>query len=351
MLGNLEKKRDYLNEIFHHLQDGIIIMNEKRDILLMNPSAEKLTGWQVGENVPFCTFCQTRKLSGDENRCYLVSRQEVPFFLSQMPVYKGRTLDVEMSTAVMFEDEHTHEQEILLVLRDQTLKRKEEEARLSKMMIKKLIEAKETEHHRLAQELHDGVGQSLYSVSVALQAIEPHIGNERLQEYFSEAKYELDKVINDVKRYSQRLRPRSLDQLGLVATIEEMIGFFEQSFPNVNIVLQTNVYGRLQAVQEINLYRIVQEALQNVMKYADATRVFIELILENNHITLQIIDDGKGFDSTKIRDGLGLKHMEERANQMAGHFSIRSEIGEGTEVFVTIPYEKDEVNAESDVSR
>ena len=337
MLKRFNRHDPYFN-IFHHLQDGIIIMNQHRKILLMNPSAKKLTGWKKGEHVPYCTYCQSRKLKEGEERCYLISTNEVPYFLSQMPTYEGsKKIEVEMSTALILNDEYSGDQEILLVLRDQSLKKKEEEARLTKLMLKKLIEAQEREHKRLAQELHDGVGQSLYSISLTLEAIEAHISNNKLQQYIHDAQKELERVITDVKTYSYQLRPQSLDQLGLIPTIEGLLRSWEKNLPRIKMRFKTNISTRLNPTIEVNIYRVIQEAIHNAVKYAKCQLIEIKLMLEKDRIFLTIVDDGVGFDTEKTNHGLGIKHMEERINQMNGTFWLKSNIGEGTLIHAKIP--------------
>nr|WP_131924613.1 histidine kinase [Hazenella coriacea] len=335
------EQTDYMIQVFNSLQDGIIIMNQNREILVMNPSAVKMTGWLVGEPVPYCTFCQKREVKKGENRCYLVAQEEVPYFLSQMPVYQGRKLEVEMSTAVIFHDPKTDEKEILLVLRDQTLKKKEEEARLSKMIIQKLIEAQENEHKRLAQELHDGVSQSLYSISIAMDAIDAHIDRPELKQYISEVKNELDHVITDVKAYSHQLRPQILDQLGLVAAIEGMVRSYQQIVPQVQFHFQADLEERLPSLTEINLFRVTQEALHNIMKYAQADQVCISLIKYRDGLYQQIKDNGMGFDPNQVKEGLGLKHMEERIDQLNGSIHIQSS-PQGTTIYVWVPVTKED---------
>ncbi len=102
-----------------------------------------------------------REKKQGEPTCYLIANNEVPSFLSEMPTYHGKKIDVEMSTAAIYADENTGEKEYLLVLRDQETFKKAQEAAINKKMIRALIEAQESEHKRLAQELHDGVGQSI----------------------------------------------------------------------------------------------------------------------------------------------------------------------------------------------
>lgn len=204
-------------------------------------------------------------------------------------------------------------------------------------MIRALIEAKESEHKRLAQELHDGVGQSLFSVSVALQAIESFVqDNAQLNEYISEVRAELQRVMNDINAYSHQLRPHSLDQLGLEPTIQATIDAIK--IPDLAIQLTTRGLDRCDPAVEINLYRITQEALHNIIKYAKATQVHIHIKKDNTHIYMTIQDNGIGFEREKIQNaGLGLKHMEERVDQLGGTCTIMSKLGQGTCIDIVIP--------------
>lgn len=334
-----KSKEEYFKEIFEVMQDGIIIMKESREIIMMNPAAKRLTGWNVGEYVPYCSYCMTRNSRVGKSSCYLIANQEVPSFLSQMPTYHGKHIDVEMSTAIIYQNEQTGENEYLLVLRDYAVMQQAQEVALKKKMIHALIEAKESEHKRLAQELHDGVGQSLYTVSLALQAIETYVEkNEKLLHYIAEVRKELQKVMDDVNTYSHNLRPHSLDQLGLKAALQNLIEKIYKNCPNLTIELVTQGLDRCDPVIEINLYRVAQEALHNIIKYAHASYVKIHIIKNNTHILMTIEDDGIGFDRNKIRnEGLGLKHMEERVDILNGTCIIQSEVNKGTIIDITIP--------------
>ncbi|MBB5172608.1 histidine kinase [Texcoconibacillus texcoconensis] len=331
----------YLRQIFENIQDGVLIMDHERNILMMNPAARDLTGWRLFDQVPYCKFCQERKVEPGENRCYLIEQEKVPYFKSQMPTYLGVKLEVEMSTALIYEDNESRSKEYLLVLRDQRQKKREEEIRLSKWMIQKLIEAKETEHQRLAQELHDGVGQSLYSISVALQAVESFVEDERVNQYVHEVRNELNRVMADVKAYSSQLRPKSLDRLGLVAAVEDLIETMKKNHPQTTFTFHSNIFSRLPADVEINLYRVIQEALHNTSKYAKATSVKVLLEERCDGLFLNIYDNGIGFNRNEYEHkGLGMKHMEERVDQIGGVFRLESAPGNGTSVFIHTPLEE-----------
>ena len=330
---------EYLQQIYEHIQDGIIIMKENREIVMMNPAAQILTGWHDGDFAPHCTYCMVREKKQGEPTCYLIANNEVPSFLSEMPTYHGKKIDVEMSTAAIYADEHTGEKEYLLVLRNQETFKKAQEAAINKKMIRALIEAQESEHKRLAQELHDGVGQSLFSLSIALQAIESIVqDNARLNDYISDVRTELEKVMNDVNAYSHQLRPHSLDQLGLEPTIQAMIESIQKVTPELNIQLTTHGLNRCDPAVEINLYRITQEALHNIVKYAQAMQVQIHIKKDNSNIYMTIQDNGIGFERENIQsEGLGLKHMEERVDQLGGTCVILSHLGRGTCIDIAIP--------------
>jgi len=344
VLEEEQLKNKYLKQIFQYIQDGIIIMNHDREILMMNPSAKRLTGWKIGDRVPYCSFCENRKKSPGEQTCYLIERNEVPYFLSKMPTYHGSKIDVEMSTALIYTDSKTKEQEFLLVLRDQTLQLREEEARVSKFIIKKLIEAKEEEHKRLAQELHDGVGQSLFTISVALQAVEAYVKeHEKLHIYIEEVRNELEKVMNDIKSYSYQLRPHSLDQLGITPTLSTLVDSVQKVHSEISISLDADFRERCHPSVEINIYRVVQEALHNIVKYAKASKVIIRLEKKAEYLTLYIEDNGIGFNLQEVKkEGLGLKHMEERITLLGGNFNIISAHSQGTKIKISVPNWKDD---------
>ncbi|MCC8436382.1 PAS domain-containing sensor histidine kinase [Brevibacillus sp. M2.1A] len=328
----------YLKQIFDHLQDGIILMDQERKIMVMNPSAEKMTGWKRGEKVPFCSYCQNRELEPGEERCYLLAKREVPYFLSAMPTYEGRYVDMEMSTAVIYENGEQNMQDVLLVLKDMTVKKKEEEVRISKQVLQKTLEAQENEHKRLARELHDGVGQSLYSVSVGIQAIQARLNEKgQFRDFMQEIVNELEKAIQDVKLYSLQLRPHSLDQLGLIPTVRHLVSSLNKAHQDVSITFSySNVRDHFQPNLEINLYRVIQESLHNALKYAKATLIEVILYKEDDLLTLLIQDNGIGFVRDQVQVGLGLKHMEERVDQMEGTLQIQSVLHEGTSIKVTV---------------
>lgn len=338
---NIDMESKYLQGIFDHILEGLIVMRANRQIIMINPAAKEMLGLDVGDYVGYCSYCKSRKVPQGEQKCYLIANQEVPTFLSEMPTYQGDAINVEMSTAGVFRNEATGETEYLLVLRNYQLYEDAEKSTNRKEIIRSLIDAKEEEHKRLAQELHDGVGQSLFSLSIALQAIEAFLQdykNDQLNEYIVEVREELQKVMDDVSDYSHRLRPHSLDQLGLGPTIRELTEKIHKQMPHIDIEYRTEGIDRSDPAVEINLYRITQEALHNIIKYAKATKIKIDLLRDATHIYLTIKDNGIGFNRNRIESkGLGLKHMEERVDQLGGTIEFISETNRGTCIDIVIP--------------
>ncbi len=334
----------FSGKIFHHLQDGIIVMDKDRKIIEMNRSARALMGLKVGETVPHCAYCKKRKLKEGEERCYLIANGgEIPYFSSQMQRVGEYLVDVEMSTALIYEDEESGERYYVLVLRDLAWKKREEEMKLSKRMVRYLTEIKEEERKRLSQELHDGVSQSLYSIAIAMDNLMESVQEtEVISEYVQEVRNELSHVISDVKYYSEALRPRVLDQFGVVPAIEMLIQSIQKNIPNLSVTLKANKTERYHPVIEINVYRIIQEALHNMMKYAKAEEVTITFQDDDGFLTVTIHDNGIGFDTKRVTEGLGLLHMQERISHVNGTIHIDSKKDEGTTIRFSVPaYEED----------
>lgn len=336
-----------LDNIFRYIQDGIIVMDETRKIIKINPAAERMGGWHLHEKVPYCEYCQNRTIAHGEERCYLIAtNQSTPYFSSKILTCAGKLIDVEMSNSMIFHEVNTDKKYYLVVLRDQTLKKKEEEARLSKLMVKQLTEAKEAEHKRLSHELHDYVGQSLYSIAIALDNIIAKIDDETLHFYVNEVRNELGKVMADVKAYSHALRPRSLDEFGLISAVDALVQTIKKTLSNISCHFHYNFDERLPPLIEINLYRAIQESLHNIMKYADAKHVLVSIEKKDQDLIVKVSDNGVGFRVSEKKSGLGLLHMKERIFQLQGELQVISAPGKGTKIIMKVPL-KEEVANES----
>lgn len=208
-----------------------------------------------------------------------------------------------------------------------------------------ILQAQEGERRRVARELHDGVSQLLASVRFRLLAVEGWLhdrADDTLRRDVTRAKTYLDAALREVRDISHNLRPRELDDLGLVAAIHSSAKEIA-AHPGLRVECRlARLRRRLPAEVELALYRIFQEALANILKHAKAKRITVELVREEGGVTLRITDDGHGFaaarnGSRSARSSLGLVNMRERAEFISGTLTIKSVPHEGVVIEVWVP--------------
>jgi two-component system, NarL family, sensor histidine kinase DevS len=206
--------------------------------------------------------------------------------------------------------------------------------RVGRRAVRALLDGQETERRRLARELHDEAGQALASILLGLKALERDVGEEPL----AVIRELVDSALGNVRRLTVELRPPALDDFGLGAALERLAGVVgEQSAftIDVNVALPG---GLLPPEHETAIYRIVQEALTNVVKHASAKRVSIIVASSAKTVRAVIEDDGVGFSPGHVREqALGLVGMRERAQLLDGRLEVESAPGAGTTVVVEIP--------------
>ena len=214
--------------------------------------------------------------------------------------------------------------------------------REANIALRHLNEMLEEEAKRIAHALHDEAGQLLASVHLALEEVArelPPPAGDRLQK----VRGLLDQIEMQLRRLSHELRPTILDDLGLFPALE-FLATGISSRTRIPISVEGSSEKRLPQVIETALYRIVQEALTNVTKHAQATRVTVCLQREDQMVRCSIRDDGIGFDpgvvlGPRIERGLGFVGIQERLNSLGGKLQIVSSPGRGTELLITIPLE------------
>lgn len=204
------------------------------------------------------------------------------------------------------------------------------------------IEASERERQRWARELHDDTLQSLGAMRVVLSSAVRTGSPEELRSAVTGAVQQLGDGITALRGLISELRPAALDELGLAAAIE---GLIEQQAAAGELKIDADVLieqrpgepERLDPELESTLYRVVQEALTNVVKHAEAECVRLVLREEGDRIELVVRDDGRGFETGRPSDGFGLLGMVERIELADGELKVRSESGEGTEIRAWVP--------------
>ena len=221
-----------------------------------------------------------------------------------------------------------------------TQRRVSEEGRLK--LLSQLVAAQEQERRRLALDIHDQLGQQLTALRLKLESLKSQPGrSEALLRDLNDLSGIASQLENDVDFLAWELRPVALDDLGLTQALQNYVNQWGQHF---NITAQFHssglADGRPLIEVENNLYRIAQEALNNVAKHSEATRVDVILERRDRHLALIIEDDGRGFEITDSgdRDTMGIASMRERAALLGGEFQIESKPWKGTTIFVRVPW-------------
>lgn len=213
-----------------------------------------------------------------------------------------------------------------------------------------ILIAIEEERKRIARDIHDGPAQSLANVVLRLEICE-----KLLDENPQKGKVELEnlkKLVKDSLKGMRQLifdlRPMTLDDLGLIPAIKRFLKDFESHFQISTNLLISGEEKRLNQKTETGLFRIIQEALNNVAKHSQARKVRVTIAINQRYVIINITDDGKGFEVDKVlsrecsSESLGLPDMRERAELLGGKLTIKSSPGKGASITVNVPLETKE---------
>ena len=211
--------------------------------------------------------------------------------------------------------------------------------RVARDALRRVVEGQELERRRLARELHDETGQALTSILLGLKSVETARGEDEVRAAVAELRELVAGTLEDVRRLAVELRPKALDDFGLEPALERLAqGFAEQT--GIAVDVEARLEARLPGEVETVLYRIVQEALTNVVKHAQAERVSIVVRKRGDKVAAVIEDDGRGFAPGEARaEGLGLLGMRERLALVDGTIVIESRPGAGTTLVAEVPAE------------
>jgi two-component system sensor histidine kinase DegS len=211
-----------------------------------------------------------------------------------------------------------------------------------RLYISKILESQENERLRIAQEIHDDTIQTLLVIANAAQNLIP-AGKNDMKEVKKKAEWIRDATlqsIEDLRRTSLDLRPSVLDDLGLVPALRWLVSnMSEESGINTRIIVKGN-RRKLLPQAEVSIFRVVQEALNNIKRHSNAKKAVITLEFEADSLKITIKDDGKGFrppqkfDRLAAKGKLGLIGMRQRTDFLGGTFRIRSRPGEGTKLLI-----------------
>jgi PAS domain S-box-containing protein len=332
--------------VFEAAPDGIVIVDRDGRIRDLNPSAERLFGYVrdelLGRSIEDLVPEEVRDVHGREREAYQEAPRARPMGIGLD--LRGRRKDgsdvpVEISLSPM---RTMRGRFVIAIVRDRT-----ERERLRAFGAGSL-RAAEDERLRIARELHDDTAQRLAALLVRLRVARGAPSGEKRERLLDEVHQEIVDAADAVRRIARGLRPPSLDEVGLEAAIRSLARAIHEAhaLPIEIESVPEREGSRLKPDAELALYRIVQEALSNVVRHAGASRVRVVLERRDERTIVVVEDDGRGFDPRGEADpggrGLGLVGMAERARYLGGRVGIESERGQGTRVTVEVPHAPDE---------
>jgi PAS domain S-box-containing protein len=335
--------------IFEASQDVIVIDDEADRIVDINPRAAQITGYTL-EQLRAMIPPRDLVVPEDAARVQQMLREardgHVKEYEVRWKAKDGRILEFHVVTVPLVVPGQ-RSRWTFCSLRDIT-KRKEAEREL-KALSRRLVEVQEAERRELSRELHDRIGQHLTALGINLDIVEARLvtRDAEIRSRLEDSRALLEATSDATVDLLSELRPPMLDDLGLLAALEwHARGFTERTGIEVSVVGEERA-RRLDAQSEIVLFRIAQEALNNVAKHAHAQQVDVELMVLDGESVLSISDDGVGREKSADADrrparGFGIATMRERALAIGARFDVLPRRGGGTSVIVRVPRRHDQ---------
>ena len=341
-ISNRDKLQDLLTQYYLNTNEKMVFLNSAGEVIALNEAAEEV--FAEDNDYSQMTNAVCRRCEGYSNEYDIMSCENC--FLEALEIGKG-SFQVFMRTKENKVQPYTASYELIdhkkgiyaFTLHNVSPQNQRQERMYQRKMMQKTISAQENERKRISRELHDGIVQELINVDVELRLLKYQQEKDELIDNSKRIEGIMSRLIDDVRNLSVELRPSSLDDLGLDAAFRSYFKQFEKNY-GIHIDYHTNFSAqRFDNEIETVVYRVVQEALFNALKYAQVDVVEVSLQLNENNIIAEVSDRGVGFkrgDNPK-GTGLGLFGMNERAELVNGSVNIDSQIGRGTIVTLEVP--------------
>jgi PAS domain S-box-containing protein len=349
---SLEK---FLNEnkklalISQQTADAIMILDSDRKINFWNHSAENMFGFRkkevLGKSVEL--IVPKNKLGElKSNLSYTHKNKKIQNLETKRLTKSKKMIDVSISISPLFDPDKKEVIGDIVSMRDISEKLTAEKSKKALDQNRKLTgiirERIEDERRSLARELHDELGQYVSAIKIFTQNIKNQAkGNELIATSAESVTSAANQIYDGMHNIIRKLRPGSLDNLGLVETINDLVGVWQKQYPAIKVIFKHNKVENLSEEISINIYRIIQEGMNNCLKHADASEVKIDLMANKRFLKLTFSDNGKGFDTNilKASKQFGIVGMRERIQGLGGKFELQSDQN-GTIITGLIPGKK-----------
>lgn len=346
LLGESEKR---FRGLVQNAPIGIVLENMDGGITFVNPtlcsmldySEEELLGMRCAD------FSDPTTNSKDEILFAKVRKGEIDRYTVEKKFIRkdGSRIWGRVDVALLRGGEDASP--LVIGMLEDITKRKDAEYEIQRARVEleqlagSLIQAQENERHRISRELHDDIGQRLSLLAVEIDLLSGTLAtmNEyEQQRHMNQIKSETDSLITDVHLLSHRLHSSKLQHLGLRSAVEELV---KQIIQQHRISIEVESIGRdkvLPSEVALCLFRVAQEALNNVIRHSKATSATIKLEVLDGLACLRVQDSGIGFEVSGMPDGIGLVNMRERLRLVGGLFKVESTPGSGTSISATVPF-------------
>lgn len=306
----------------------------------LNPAAERMFGYGrddlLGEEIEILVPDRLRSVHVEERAGYMARPHPRPMGIG-LELWgrrrDGSEFPVEISLSPMNTHEGTH---VIAIVADQTERR-----RLRAFGVSALSAAEE-ERQRIARELHDDTAQRLAALLMRMQLMGRARTPAERDASLAEVRQGVEEAANSVRRIAQNLRPPVLDEVGVVGAIRAHARSLREAYGLEIEVEAPHSEPRLPQHLELALYRVVQEALSNVVRHAGSPRASVSIAVLGHVVDITVVDEGRGFDAEAVEReerGLGLLGMRERVRNAGGRLEIESAPGAGTRVRIQFPLE------------
>ncbi|MCH8317010.1 MAG: response regulator [Bacteroidetes bacterium] len=344
-----ESEERYKNIMQQSLEAIYILDPLTKNVLEANKAFYELLGYDKKnvKGLKVYDFVNHTKKSIDNNIEKIIESGTIKISEREWKKKDGTLITVEVNVSKF----RLNDKDIICIIaRDITESKQREKIKVQELRqrIAAVMDAQENERHRIAIDLHDGLGQLLTVISYKVDNIlSEHSALNRenkLQRELLEVQRSIDEALDETKNIAHDLMPVILKDFGIIPALRQLCKQVkQQSGTNITFRAQ-NINGRIESDLERTLYRVTQEALANMLKHSKAEKASVHLSINNDNITLRIRDKGKGFDSlTDIlhnnkKKQLGLISMQERILAFNGTLNINSSKGFGTEIIAKIPF-------------
>jgi PAS domain S-box-containing protein len=348
------RAQELYRSLLNSCADAIVIYDMEGHAKYISEAFTQIFGWDeeeiLNKRIPYVPDSE-REVTMTQIQNVITGATGRGSFETKRFTKDGRLLDIRIS-ASRYHDQEGKPAGLLAILSDITERKKAELALAQseqqlRLLSAQLLTAQENERKRLAQELHDGIGQSLTAIKFRVEnciQLTSESGDTTHLESVRAIVPAIQDAVEEVRRISMDLRPSILDDLGILATITWFCREFQATFSGISITKKISVReGEIPGHLKIVLFRILQEALNNVAKHSRADSVRLYLRKRNRNLELVITDNGVGIDRTARlaaevgKTGFGLASLRERTEQSGGVFVLQVRKGMGTGIRCSWP--------------